>query len=324
MIGSGLVWQFIKWHKLSGNWLAERLFDQPLPPPTAREVQLAADLKEDLLNAPAANMLPKWVTFRDTIRQNFESYDPRTFLRWPLVQHTMCVTNSGQMVREWPALRSSRDWPRFEKAVRESDVGHPIRFLYHPQSSGNLLHHCYHVMRFEEVTGLHVSKLDLVVEFGGGYGSMCRLLHNLSFRGAYLIYDLPEFSALQRYFLKSLGLPVRDATDVHSTDGIFLFSELPKLEAALQRLGAKQPSAFIATWSLSESPVELREKFLPLVRDFDGFLLAFQDKFGPVDNCDFFRKLRESTAETIDWTPRALRHIPNNNYLFGRQRCAKL
>ena len=31
-----------------------------------------------------------------------------------------------------------------------------------------------------------------------------------SSQGQYFIYDLPEFVALQRYFLKSIGMPVRD------------------------------------------------------------------------------------------------------------------
>src|SRR3712207_7978939 len=39
-----------------------------------------------------------------------------------------------------------------------------------PESSGNLLHHAYHVCRFEEATGLRAEQLELVVEFGGGYG----------------------------------------------------------------------------------------------------------------------------------------------------------
>ena len=55
-----------------------------------------------------------------------------------------------------------------------------------------------------------LSSSGVIVEFGGGYGSMCRLLHKLGFSGQYFIYDLPEFVALQRYFLKSIGMPVRD------------------------------------------------------------------------------------------------------------------
>ncbi|MBI3656026.1 MAG: hypothetical protein HY232_06350 [Acidobacteria bacterium] len=37
---------------------------------------------------------------------------------------------------------------------------------------------------------------------------MCRLVHHLNFMGKYVIFDLPEFSLLQYYFLKSYGFAV--------------------------------------------------------------------------------------------------------------------
>lgn len=319
MLGGGLIWQLIKWHKIVGNWAATRLFDRPLPPPTAREIELAEALHEELLRAPEAAMLPKWVAFREEVRRNFAAYDPRSFLRWPLIQHTMCVTNSGAVIHELFALRFSAKWPLFRRAVVESPTGNPIRFLYHPESSGNLLHHCYHVMRFEEVTGADITNLDTVVEFGGGYGSMCRLFHRLGFKGRYLIYDLPEFSALQRYFLKNLGLPVRDGTDDCTENGIYLFTDLTLLQQALKQRPAQGASAFVATWSLSESPAELRDRFLPVVEAFDYFLIAFQDRFYEMDNNEYFARFEHATAARIDWRKTRLRHLPNNNYLFGKR-----
>lgn len=320
MSPGSLIWQFIKWHKIAGDKIAARLFDRPLPPPTAREIELADALRDELAKAPAASMLPTWVTFREEVRRNFEACDPRSFLRWPLIQHTMCVTNSGAVVRELFALRASAKWPVFRKAVVESPVGNPIRFLYHPESSGNLLHHCYHAMRFAEATGADIPKLGLVVEFGGGYGSMCRLFHRLGFQGRYFIYDLPEFSALQRYFLKNLGLPVRDGTDDCTENGIYLFTDLTLLQRALKERPAPGASAFVATWSLSESPAELRDRFLPLVEAFDYFLIAFQDRFYEMDNAEYFARFESVTAARIEWRKKRLRHLPGNNYLFGKSR----
>lgn len=314
-----LIWQFIKWHKIIGNWIACRLFDRPLPPATPEELALAAALRAELAQAPGADLLPKWMQFREEMRRVFATGEPRNFLRFDIIQHTMCVTNSGAVVRELPALRLSPKWPRFRRAVVESPAGNPIRFIYHPASSGNLLHHCYHVLRFEEATGADAAKLELVVEFGGGYGSMCRLFHRLGFRGRYFIYDFPEFSALQRYFLKSLGLPVRDPANGFAESGIYLLSDLDQLRCALADRPVPAASAFIATWSLSESPPELRERFLPLVADFGYHLIAFQDRFGEVDNRAWFDQFARSTAAQIDWTPKTLRHLPCNNYLFGHR-----
>lgn len=319
MSPGSLMWQFIKWHKILGNQLATRLFDRPLPPPTARETELGVALHHELTAPSAPSVLQKWATFREEVRRNFEAYDPRSFLRWPLIQHTMCVTNSGAIVRELFALRASAKWPLFRQAVVESPTGNPIRFLYHPESSGNLLHHCYHAMRFEEATGADIPKLDLVVEFGGGYGSMCRLFHRLGFMGRYFIYDLPEFSALQRYFLKNLGLPVRDGSDDCTENGIYLFTDLTLLQTALKKRPAAGASAFVATWSLSESPAELRDRFLPLVEAFNYFLIAFQDRFFEMDNNEYFAGFERATASRITWRKKRLRHLPGNNYLFGKR-----
>lgn len=319
MSPGGLMWQFIKWHKIIGNWIAIRLFDRPLPPPTARETELGAALHRELTAPSAPSVLPKWTTFREEVRRNFDAYDPRTFLRWPLIQHTMCVTNSGALVREFFALRTSREWPRFRRAVEESPAGQPIPFLYHPRSSGNLLHHAYHILRFGEVTGADVAGLDLVVEFGGGYGSMCRLLHRLGFQGRYVIYDLPEFSALQRYFLKNLDLPVHDATAVPLENGIHLLSDFEQFRQVLAATTRRGPAALIGTWSLSESPLELRDRFLALVADFDYFLIAFQNNFFETDNNAYFAGFERATAGRIAWWKKRLHHLPGNNYLFGKR-----
>ncbi len=318
-----LIWQFIKWHKILGDKLALRLFDRPLPPPSAREKELEAGLRAELSAAGDAASLPTWENFRLGLRRDLDAHDPRTFLRWPVIQHAMCLTNSGAVVPEYLALRTSGQWARFARAVEESPTGNPIPFLYCPRSSGSLLHHCHHVMRFAQVSGADLSTMDAVVEFGGGYGSMCRLLHRLGFGGRYFIYDLPEFSALQRYFLRSLGLPVLEAGADPATPGIHLLTDLGKLQTALAALPADFRRAFIATWSLSESQPDLRDRFLPLVENFDYFLLAFQNDFNGVDNNDYFETFERSTAERIEWTKKRLRHLPGSTYLFGKRRCAQ-
>jgi hypothetical protein len=71
-----------------------------------------------------------------------------------------------------------------------------------PGSSGTLIHHAYHLHRFETVTGRFLLELQEIIEFGGGYGSMARLLARLGYRGRYHIHDLPEFAALQRFYLR--------------------------------------------------------------------------------------------------------------------------
>ncbi len=321
MIGSGLIWQCIKWHKILGDRVAMWLFDRALPPVTPHEEALIAELRVSLSPETTADTLPKWVEFRAAFHREFSSRDPREFLRWPLIQHTMCVTNSPSIVRELVAMRGSDQWStRYEPGTREVQCGHPVPFLYKPGSSGNLLHHCHHIFQLERICDVDVTKLDTVVEFGGGYGSLCRLVHNLGFRGRYVIYDLPEFSALQRFFLRSIDTPVRETAGDFAQPGIYLLTDLATMRSAAQSIPDPRRALFIATWSLSESPVELRELFLPLVSAFGYYLFAYQSKFGPVDNLEYFREYSRAKAREVEWTYQELRHLPLNHYLFGKRR----
>jgi hypothetical protein len=312
-----LIWRAVRAAKGCGDWASKLLFDRELPPATQRQQELSAALLRELADAPQATILPMWAKFRDEVRRNLSHYDPRSFLRWRMIQHTMCVTNSPSIISELWALRFSGRWEAFRQAVVESPVGCPVRFLFYPASSGNLLRHCYHLLRFEQATGVDITRMKTIVEFGGGYGSMCRVFYRRGFSGRYFIYDLPEFSALQRYFLKSLDLPVRDATDDCTADGIYLFRELPLLQRALEQRPEPDDSAFVATWSLSECPVELRDRFLPLVESMSCFLIAFQDRFFEVDNNQYFAALREATGSRIQWQEMRIPQLPRNNYLFG-------
>jgi hypothetical protein len=314
-----LMWQFVKWHKLIGDNLADRFLRKPLPAPSARDRQLEQALREELTRPSAATTLPTWVAFREQVRRDFDAYDPRTFLRWSIVQHSMCLTNSGAVVPEYLALRQSPQWSRYEPALEDPGVGDPVPFIYYPRSNGNLLHHCYHLMRFEELTGRDLSQMEVIVEFGGGYGNMCALLHRLGFKGRYFIYDLPEFTALQRYYLASLGFTLH--TDGSTAPGVTLLSDLDALRAALGTVSDQARRGFIATWSLSESPVELRERFLPLVESFDALLLAFQGGFYGVDNSEYFDQFRARTQDRIQWTKKHLPQLPRNYYLFGKRTC---
>jgi hypothetical protein len=108
---------------------------------------------------------------------------------------------------------------------------------------------------------------------------MCRLFHNLGFRGRYVIFDLPPFSALQRYYLKASGFPVRALpTTSVSEQGIFCISDMEQLRAVLKdRMPATIDTLFIATWSISETPISFRESLLSLVSSFKSFLIAYRD-----------------------------------------------
>jgi hypothetical protein len=225
---------------------------------------------------------------------------------------------AGYLIAELGFLKRHADWDiRWRNAIRENQTGHPSPFWLHRGSSGNLIHHAYHIAQFEEATNLRVNDMGFILEFGGGYGSMCRLLRNLHFTGKYVIFDLPAFSALQRYFLGSVGLTVHSFESFKSAgSGVLCISDLRQLNEILSNHFDPTRSMFIATWSLSEAPLGTRNQIMPLMQPFHSFLIAYQEHFGEMANVGFFDAWKK-TLPNIMWRDRVIPHLSPSRYLVG-------
>ena len=181
--------------------------------------------------------------------------------------------------------------------IHEHSFGSPTPFIFYPWSSGNLIHNAHHLAQFENITHQNITDFDYVFEFGGGYGSMARLFHNLGFKGKYIIYDLPEFSQLQKIYLDKIGM--KNVEFVTRIEGI------PNSNGKV---------LFIATWSLSEAPLDLRNQILDKVTA-NSYLFAYQRSFDVFNNIEYFNKFRNELK--LKWYDSEIKHIPDNNYLFG-------
>lgn len=253
------------------------------------------------------------------LRELILSRDPRGFLRWDVIAQTMYIRNAEYIRQEFEFIKRLPDWEsRWHKAIRESSVGCPMPYWQDLRTSATVIHHAYHLARLEEKTAASISDVDYVCEFGGGYGGMCRLMHNLGFHGKYVIFDLPEFSALQRYFLTALKFtvsPVHDSKAV--SKGVVCISDPGQFRELLIGAAGKSNSLFIATWSISEAPVNLRASILPLLSSFKTVLIAYQNQFEQTDNVEFFRGWREGQKNKT-WQHWQIEHLPHSYYLIGQ------
>ena len=221
-----------------------------------RELELISELRANCKRLPNRNVTAQsdaentWSKVSNHFRYLIATEDPRRFLRWKHLQ-TMVVGNEDYVEAELTHLRQRPNWPtRWGQSIEESSVGQPLPCPAYPRSSGNLIHHAYHLCRFESVTGKLVDTFDSVVEFGGGYGGMCRLFHGLGFQGQYVIFDFPEFSFLQQFFLKSLNLPVQSIEAFRRLrQGIVTVSDVVLLKELANSVDRdSQQSLFVATW----------------------------------------------------------------------------
>jgi hypothetical protein len=223
----------------------------------------------------------------------------------------------------WWMLRHAPDWSgTWKPALRHPQHGHPPPFI--PMMSTNVMtiEHASHLFRFRQETGASLHDSDCIVEFVGGFGSMCRLIQALGFTGTYVIFDLPPILALQRYYLTLHGI----GTDGSGTRGVRLCDDLAQIATLLLDGGFRRVS-LVSTWALSEMPMSLRQSIEPFLSDpaCDKVLFSYQAAFEGADNRRYFGDLMARTSDRFVW-----RHVPirpadalsasGSNYLFGMGR----
>lgn len=305
----------------------QQRLDRPLPPATPAELAGIAQLRAEFEAFPPqavpgqAPSESEWRQNLDALRRDVLERDPRAFTRFPVVLKTMFVDDADYLSTELRYLRRHRDWDRrWAPALRESGAGHPLPYGGYPATSGNLLHHCYHLARLHDTLGVDPADFRYVLEFGGGYGGLCRAFHAIGFRGRYVVFDLPHFSALQRYFLRSAGIAVHEsaAAFAAAAGGAHCVSSLEALDAVLP--AERRDALFVATWSLSETPESLRNALAARVQGMGSYLVAFQDRFNEMDNQSWFAgPWVAGTGADVRWQRLPIAHIPGNSYLFGRR-----
>lgn len=285
---------------------------------SATEKQYIAELKSAI---KAENHIPsedEWAQFINQLCEHIINDDPRNFLRWEVIRKTMFCSNQRWIEIELNFLKRLPEWEtRWKNAIKEVAIGYLPTCSLEPTSSDNLIHHAYHIASLEEKTKVKINNIDFIFEFGGGYGSMCRLCYNLNFRGQYIIFDFPQFSALQKFYLQSLNLPVQSNTQVAKIGTqIICLSDFKQLEKNIINHQPKSCKMFIATWSISEAPMKVRELLLPLLNDFDYFLIGFQNRFGNVNNINYFTNWK-NTFNNVTWHEWDIVHLQGNKYLIG-------
>lgn len=241
-----------------------------------------------------------WSGYLHSFRKHVENDDIKEFLRWPTIRAVMFVGNVEWVHDEVDALMGGPlTWPRWRHAIREDSFGTPARLPWMLETSGNMIHQAYHLFQWEQTTGKTVDGLNRIVEFGGGYGAMARIIRRLGFKGEYIIYDLPELAALQSYYLSNVGVP----STIHVTNGND-FHEPPEADL------------LISCYSLGEAPAGLRDAFLE--HPFRSYLIASQDEWEDRNLYEFFNGFMDVHPE-LKWKTWPNPFLGGHYYWMGYQ-----
>jgi hypothetical protein len=258
-----------------------------------------------------------WLEFCRSLEKHAACDDPMAFLRWPVIESTMSVIAS-YVDMELDHLQSHPMYGSlWRSGLRETRVGSPIPYWRLPWTSGNSIHQTYHLCRFSEATRATLENIRFAFEFGGGYGNFCRLLFALGFKGQYVIFDLPHFSALQCFYLDAVGLPAEAPTTSDRPD-VTCVSHPDEADRILQSADLID-SLFIGTWSLSETPLTSRGWIEKHLARFSHLLLAYQDEFCGTDNSEYFMRVRRRLQASHACRVEGIAHIPGNYYMFASE-----
>jgi hypothetical protein len=232
-----------------------------------------------------------WSEHGAALRHAILSKDPRAFLTWDVIANTMSPPPYARFVRRERRYLESCGWSGL---IRGSSC----------LDAANAVHQAYHLCRFERETSIRIRDFDLMLEFGGGYGEMRRIVDRIGFTGRYIIFDLAELNALQRYYLRASRI-----------SGTATLSDLRAVRAALES-ERNSRKLFISTWSFDETPLKVREEWRDLLVGFDAFLIAYQVNFAGIDNWQFFENWRKRFPR-IAWRKYVIRELKDSYYLFG-------
>jgi len=204
-----------------------------------------------------------WGSWAGKIRQTFHHQVPMNFLAEPLISFTMVFKRFKGIQDTKYRLKFLKQYISEEQLIKlleEDCIGNPIISNFQYKTSSNRAYHLSHLAMYKKINGNHFWDTNSVIEFGGGYGNMCRLIKKANPLVTYIIIDLPELLALQYVYLASLigenELNIINEKNIHiASNKINLISSEFLYKTNMQL----EIDSFISTWALSESPYYLQE-----------------------------------------------------------------
>ena len=212
------------------------------------------------------------------------------FLRKNFIQKMFFVHNRLFILKELLELKKDKNWILYKKLIEEDNVGNPVRYFLYPKSSGNRINHVYHLSVLTKEFNINLKKLNNVFEFGGGYGCMARIFSKINKRTVFTCFDTSIVNLLQYYYLKQNNLDV----GFSKKNKFHLISNIKKINTRYSN------SLFIANWSLSETPINFRKKFIKSIKNSKLILISFQENFENIDNLKYFKNLKKNLEKKFE------------------------
>ena len=132
-------------------------FRQHVIPKELEEWALQGFKKIELLHKEATDTADEfWRTSQSqALSELLHDKGLMNFLRLPTIQRTMYESYAPFLIKEyiWVKRKLRKEPGEGSRFIIEDNVGNPVPFLLNSSTSGNLIHHLYHVLKFNEFLG---------------------------------------------------------------------------------------------------------------------------------------------------------------------------
>lgn len=246
---------------------------------------------EKMIRAKQINDGNYWKTMCEVFATDIEHLPMERFKVWASVMSVPFMTRARFTDYIGPVLMAAKASETVRNALEEQMIGyngeadfqHFSMFEDLPTTMNRIQHMAHLVL-----TGwgpYELSKLDTIVELGGGIGDMADIVYKLGFKGKYIIYDFKEVGQIQKWYHDQLG----HTNIVHTSD----VNDL--VDADLM----------IGTWSFTEMPLDLREEIMGKIGGTKNWLIAYSNHIFGIDNDKYIRETFVPQIEenrTIEYT----------------------
>lgn len=222
-----------------------------------------SEILNSLLNgAEGSNAVSEgynWTEWAGSVRQAFRDGVPLAFLAHPTLSHTMVFARRRGIQLTHRMLNGVVRV--FGKEVTsnlllEDYIGLPTITSATWMTSANRCHHASHLAMYTQECKRNFWDCASIIEWGGGYGNMARIIRRMNPSVTYTIIDLPELLALQYVYLSSIEgegnvhVVQPNITPQLAPGKINLLSS----QLAVSKGGGFGCDSFISTWAITESP----------------------------------------------------------------------
>lgn len=233
-----------------------------------------------------------WDLVRNDLKKHISNNDIKNWRNWSRIRDTMYPTS-------WVNV------DKFDEKYNEKiDI---IRSVTNPkcidEDFRGLLNQLYNIQVYTKNVGKNIINYSSIIEYGGGFGGLYRVLTALGFNGEYTIIDLPELIEVQKEYLNN----------EHN-----IGQNIKWVDTTSKESNTYKADLFWATWSLSECVDR------PLIEDFDvkSHMIAYANVWDlekkVIDNKKYFSEFMERNSDKFNFSLEDTRY--NSTYLMSYEK----